>query len=146
MTVATLFKAWDVIQDMLSDPTLSDDENDTLVDQSRQLILALTHAPATGLVDVLLKLEAYGREVEAGPCEECDALLASAMHDRVLILGRLEQGHKPGLRERSGLAAIARDEHRPPHFRPAQQHETVDDQHASPPHSYRGQNPRSAHP
>ncbi len=88
MTVKALFQTWTALKDILTDPHLPDEHSDLLVDQSMQIIAAMAKTPSAGLMDVLLKLEAYGREVEAGPCQECDALLDAALRDRALILER----------------------------------------------------------
>jgi hypothetical protein len=104
MTVKALFETWTALKDILIDPSLSEDHSDRLVSQSMRIIVAMTSTPSIGMMDVLLKLETYGREVEAGPCAECDALLGSALHDRAIIFSR---------RAGVGIAASNLDEHRP---------------------------------
>ena len=89
MPIKTLFQTWNSLKEQLIDPHLPEDDMDRLVDQSMQVIQAMAHTPSSGLLDVVLKLEIYGHEVEAGPCDECDALLGSALRDRVAILARL---------------------------------------------------------
>jgi hypothetical protein len=133
MTVKALFQTWTALKDILTDPQLAEHHSDLLVDQSMQIMVAMTTTPSIGLMDVLLKLETYGREVEAGPCAECDALLGSALQDRAAIFGRVG---------RQGLAAADWDEHRP---RPPQERQTPND--PRPPYpTGRDQDSRSSHP
>jgi hypothetical protein len=133
MTVKILFKTWTALKDILIDPSLSEHHMNLLVDQSMQIIVAMTNTPSTGLMDVLLKLDTYGREVEAGPCAECDALLASALRDRASLFGPLGA---------QGLAAAGWDEHRP---RLLPEHETPYD--PSPRYAFhRDKDTRSSHP
>jgi hypothetical protein len=133
MTVKALFHTWTALKDMLHDPYLCEDQSDLLADQSMEIIVAMTNTPSAGLMDVLLKLEIYGREVEAGPCAECDALLGSALRERTMILAQLG---KPG------VAASARDEHGP--WPPLERRGSHDQR--SPYPQYRGEDPRSSHP
>jgi len=133
MTVKALFQTWTVLKDILNDPYLCEDQSDLLADQSMEIIVAMTNTPSSGLMDVLLKLEIYGREVEAGPCAECDALLGSALRERTMILARLGQ---------PGVAASARDEHGL--WPPLERHRRNDQ---LPPYSqYRGEDPRPSYP
>jgi hypothetical protein len=138
MTVKALFETWTALKDILTDPNLSEDHSDALVNQSMQLIVAMTDTPSNGMTDVLLKLETYGREVEAGPCDECDALLGSALQDRAIIF---EQRYRSG-QEGRGLAVIDRGEHRP---RPPQERYSQNDP-GSPYTPRRDQDSRSTHP
>ena len=133
MTIKSLFQTWNRMKEMLIDPHLPDDAADMLADQSMQVIQAMSQTPSTGLMDVLLKLETYGREVEAGPCDECDALLGSALRDRIAILGGL--GH-------TGRGATPLDEWR--HAKPLerQRHDDVAPVYVA----YRGQDPGSPPP
>ena len=89
MTIKALFDQWTSLRALLIDPHLPDDDMDVLADQSMQVLQAMTQTPSTRLADVSLKLETYGREVQAGPCDACDALLGSALRDRMAILGEL---------------------------------------------------------
>jgi hypothetical protein len=133
MSVRTLFQTWTALKRMLINPHLSDEDMDRLVDQSTQVIQAMTHTPSTGLMEVQLKLEAYGNEVEAGPCDECDALLESALQDRIAILNRL-----------SHMERLEADlnEHRS-----AEPQESADQDDIGPVYAaYRGQNPGSPYP
>jgi hypothetical protein len=95
MSVTTLFHTWNALRRMLINAHLSDDDMDRFVDRSMHVIHAMTRTSSTGLLEVQLKLETYRREVEAGPCDECDALLASALQDRVAILSRFGQMGRP---------------------------------------------------
>jgi hypothetical protein len=133
MTVKALFQTWTALKDILTDPHLPENHSDLLVEQSMQIIAAMTNTPSGGLMDVMLKLETYGREVEAGPCAECDALLGSALRDRANILERLG---KPE------VAASGRYEHR---RRPLQERSSQDDRcHIYTPR--RGEDSRPSHP
>ena len=132
MPIKALFETWNALKDILADPNLSEDHSDVLVNQSMQIIAAMTDAPSNGMMDVLLKLETYGREVEAGPCHECDALLRSALQDRALIFTR---------RNALAVASAAPDEHR---LRPPEERRTEDDP-GSPYASNRDQGSRFPH-
>ena len=133
MSVRTLFQTWNSLKEMLIDPHLSDDDMDRLVDQSMLVIQAMTQTPSAGMMEVQLKLEAYGREVEAGPCDECDALLRSALLDRIAILSRL--GHM-------GCLDSERGEHRSAEPQECPDQDDVSLVYAA----YRGQNSGSPYP
>ena len=106
MTIKARYETWTALKDILADPDLSEEHSDVLVNRSMQIIQAMTDTPSAGMMDVMLKLETYGREVEAGPCEECDALLESALSDRAILFSRRDGSGHDG----RGFAAIDQGE------------------------------------
>ena len=109
--ITTLFASWEVLQILLRRATLPDDVTDRFVDRSREIIMAIGRIAAADWSDVVLKLALYRQELRAGPGEECDALLASALQDCEPIFRRGE--HLDAVPTVLGLAAAAAREHRP---------------------------------
>ena len=112
LDIPSLFEAWTALQTLLRRATLPDGVTDRFVDRARDIMVAMTGQAAADWSDIMLKLALYRRELAAGPSEDCDALLASALEDCAPIFRRGE--HRDGVEVILGLAAAAAREHRRP--------------------------------
>lgn len=110
LDIPSLFEAWNALQTMLRRATLPDSITDRFVDRARDIMVAMAAQAARDWSDIVLKLALYRRELAAGPSEDCDALLASALEDCAPIFRRGE--HLDDVEVILGLAAATAREHR----------------------------------